>query len=295
MRSLFATLCFLTVVVISASAQSTEPLTRVAVLDFGETPFGKLTTDKVRTAFRSTPNIQLIDRDLSRAAALGVGYTGSLNLSLPEARNLGAAIETDFYVIGDAQALRRSSSQSPVFYESYASIFVISSRTGRLLFWSRPSFQADASNAAEEKLISHLVTGAIVQRCLNAIRQALKDEQNERVVAVEANAPTIEEAPDDDSTAAAQGLRLPRPYRRLRPTYPETAARAEAEATVDVVVDVGADGEVSKVQVARWAGFGLDDTTVATVRQMHFFPAMRNGTPIPMRVLLRYNFRKPTK
>ena len=60
-------------------------------------------------------------------------------------------------------------------------------------------------------------------------------------------------------------------YRRLRPTYPETAARAEAEATVDVVVDVGADGEVSKVQVARWAGFGLDDTTVATVRQMHFF------------------------
>jgi len=295
MRRLFATLCCLTVIVISASAQSTETPTRVAVLDFGGTPFGKFATDKVRTTFRSTPNVQLIDRDLSRAAALGVGYTGSLNLSLPEARNLGAAIETDFYIIGDAQALRRSSSQSPVYYESYASIFVISSRTGRLLFWERPSFQADASKAAEEKLISHLGTGEIVQRCLNAIRQALKDERDERVVTVDANAPIIEDAPDDDSTAAAQGLRLPRPYRRLRPTYPETAARAEAEATVDVVVDVGADGEVSKVQVARWAGFGLDDTTVATVRQMHFFPAMRNGTPIPMRVLLRYNFRKPTQ
>ena len=295
MRRLFATLCLLTVIVISASAQSTEMPTRVAVLDFGETSFGKLATEKVRTAFRSTPNIQLIDRDLSRAAALGVGYTGSLNLSLPEARNLGAAIETDFYIIGDAQALRRSSSKSPVYYESYASIFVISSRTGRLLFWERPSFQADASKAAEEKLINHLGTGEIVQSYLNAIRQALKDERDERVVAVEANAPIIEEAPDDDSSAAAQGLRLPRPYRRLRPAYPETAARAEAEATVDVVVDVGADGEVSKVQVARWAGFGLDDTTVATVRQMHFFPAMRNGTPIPMRVLLRYNFRKPTQ
>ncbi len=29
--------------------------------------------------------------------------------------------------------------------------------------------------------------------------------------------------------------------------------------------------------------------------QMHFFPAMRNGTAIPMRVLLRYNFRKPPR
>jgi hypothetical protein len=45
--------------------------------------------------------------------------------------------------------------------------------------------------------------------------------------------------------------------------------------------------------VARWAGFGLDEATVNTVRQLHFFPAHRDGVPIPMRVLLRYNFRKP--
>jgi len=28
---------------------------------------------------------------------------------------------------------------------------------------------------------------------------------------------------------------------------------------------------------------------------MHFFPAQREGKAIPMRVLLRYNFRKPPK
>ncbi|HYO92126.1 MAG TPA: energy transducer TonB, partial [Pyrinomonadaceae bacterium] len=81
--------------------------------------------------------------------------------------------------------------------------------------------------------------------------------------------------------------------RRLRPSYPETARQAEAEATVDVEVDIGADGEVSKVEVVRWAGFGLDEATMSTVRQMHFRPAMRDDEPIPMRVLLRYNFRKP--
>jgi TonB family protein len=86
---------------------------------------------------------------------------------------------------------------------------------------------------------------------------------------------------------------LPRPYRRLIPPYPESAAAAEAEATVDVLVDLDADGEVTRVEVERWAGFGLDEATVKTVRRLHFFPAMRNGVAVPLRVLLRYNFRKP--
>jgi TonB family protein len=79
------------------------------------------------------------------------------------------------------------------------------------------------------------------------------------------------------------------------PEYPETAATAEAEATVDVLVELDEKGEVNRVEIARWAGFGLDEATIETVRQLHFFPAMRNGTPIPLRVLLRYNFRKPLK
>jgi TonB family protein len=107
--------------------------------------------------------------------------------------------------------------------------------------------------------------------------------------------PVIESAPDDDKTANEEGLRLPRPFRRLTPAYPETAASAEVEAVVDVLVDLDSKGEVSNVEVSRWAGFGLDESTIDTVRQLHFFPAMRNGTPIPLRVLLRYNFRKPPK
>jgi TonB family protein len=81
----------------------------------------------------------------------------------------------------------------------------------------------------------------------------------------------------------------------VHPVYPETAARAEAEATVDVLVDLDAEGEVTRVEVMRWAGFGLDDSTVNTIRQMHFRPATRDGVPLPMRVLLRYNFQRPAK
>jgi len=170
---------------------------------------------------------------------------------------------------------------------------MISSRSGRLISWQRLSADADEANTAEDKLIKSL-SDELVEQLLGAIKKAQVEESNERSIPT-SSAPLIEEAPEDDKTADAAGLRLPRPYRRLHPAYPESAARAEAEATVDVLVDVGADGEVNQVQIARWAGFGLDETTVATVRQLHFFPALRNGTPIPMRVLLRYNFRKTSQ
>ena len=83
---------------------------------------------------------------------------------------------------------------------------------------------------------------------------------------------------------------MPQRFRKLR-----QAARAEAEATVDVQLDIDESGEVSRVEIVRWAGFGLDDAAVSTVRQLHFTPARRYGQAIPMRVLLRYNFRRPPK
>jgi outer membrane biosynthesis protein TonB len=37
----------------------------------------------------------------------------------------------------------------------------------------------------------------------------------------------------------------------------------------------------------------LDQATLETIQKLHFFPAMRAGVAVPIRVLLRYNFRKP--
>jgi TonB family protein len=99
------------------------------------------------------------------------------------------------------------------------------------------------------------------------------------------NGATVEDEPEEGTP----------PYRRLRPPYPDTAAAAEAEATVDAQVEIGADGTVGRVEIVRWAGFGLDEAVASTIRQLHFRPAMRNGVPFPVRVLLRYNFRRPPK
>lgn len=281
-------ICVLIFVVANCYANNT-----VSVVDFGESETGKTVAEKVRTQFRTAKDFLVADADLTRSAAMGVGYAGSLNLSVGEARDLGAALATDFYLLGDTRVLRRSSFEKPVYFEAYCSVFLVSSRTGRLLAWQRPSFNNDDPRKAYELLLQQLTE--LSDTLVIAMRRASEDERLERAVIPTSPPPLIEEAPDDEKAADAQGLRLPRPYRRLRPEYPKSAALADAEATVDVAVDIGADGEVGKVEVVRWAGFGLDQATIDTVKQMHFFPAMKNGTAIPMRVLLRYNFRKSPK
>lgn len=285
---------------LTTEAQRTQSLHKeaapiVSVLDFGTTPVAKLSAETLRDRLRASGEVVVADADLSRAAANGIRYSGSLNLTLTEARDLGAALATEFYVIGDAQTLRRSSFQSPVYYESYCSIFLVSARTGQLLLWDRPSFENSEATTAESRLSQYLAGDDLRRRLLEAVKLAHSDERLKRTILNTAAEAVIEEAPEDEKAAEIQGIRLPRPYRRLRPAYPDTAARAEAEATVDVLVNVGTDGKVGDVHVVRWAGFGLDETTVATVRQLHFFPAIKDGSPIPMRVMLRYNFRKPPR
>lgn len=300
-RSLVASFAFAVILVVlffSANvsrlhAQTSPRRPRIAVLDFGETSFAGAAVEKFSTSLKQDENIEVLDRDQTRAAAIGASYAGSLNLSLTEARNLGAVLGSDFFVLGDAQTLRRSPSDGPVYFEAYASIFLVSARTGRLITWERPNFRAATGAAAERSLLNELAGATLRLRIRVSAHRAEVDERAERAIIIDADTPIIEEAPDDDKVAAAEGLRLPKPYRRFVPAYPETAAAAEAEAVVDVLVDLDSSGEVQRAEVVRWGGFGLDQATLDTIHKLHFFPAMRAGVAVPIRVLLRYNFRKP--
>jgi len=267
----------------------------LAILDFGDSALGRLAAEKLASNLKRESSLSVMDRDQARAAARGSAYTGSINLSRSEARDLGAAIGCDFYILGDAQTLRRSPSTGPVYFESYASIFLVSARTGGLVTWERPNFRSASAVVAEESLLSDLSGSSFGRRHFLAIGRAQEEERGKRELTSTGPVPVIEAAPDDEKLAEAEGLRLPRPYRRITPAYPETAAQAEAEATVDVLVDLDASGKVMRVELARWAGFGLDQSTIETVRQLHFFPAKRNGVAVPIRILLRYNFRKPKR
>ena len=290
-RLSLATLACVCVLAISALGAAPASI-RVAVLDFGETSTGLKAAEAVRQALSTdklaTENgITIIDRNLTLAAARGNGYQKSLNLTTQEARDLGAAIGCDFFVIGEADTLKRSPSNSHDYFESYATIFIVSARTGQLISWQRPSERRETNEEAEQSLLKTL---SEANRYRVAILRGAEDEAALRAASVESPPATIEVMSDEENPKS--DTREPRPYRRIRPPYPEAAAQAEVEAVVDVLVDIDARGEVGKIEIARWAGFGLDQSVLDTVKQMHFFPAMRDGVTIPMRVLLRYNFQR---
>jgi TonB family protein len=291
-RLLLASLCLL-LLAPTVIAQSRS--TRLAVLDFGKEPTSLRAAAAIRETLHAEEELReftVIDRDQTNAAAVGAGFEGSLNLTTQQARDLGSAIGCDFYFIGEAQTLLRSPFTKPAYYESYATIFLVSARTGRLVLWERPLVQRAAPEESEKACFAILTSAETRQRYFAATRRAQEDERAARVNAVTSAAQIIDVMSDDDSDPG-QEVRAPRPYHRLKPPYPETAARAEVEATVDVLVDIDARGEVERLEIARWAGYGLDQSVMDTVRQMHFFPALRHGVAMPMRVLLRYNFRKP--
>lgn len=283
---------------IAVPTTAPHPPVRVAVLDFGATTTGHRAAAIVRKVFvgevEADKEFLVLDSDMAAAAARGSGFQGSLNLNVQEARDIGAAIGCEFFIVGDAQTLRRVPSSEAAYFEAFASMFLVSARTGRLIMWERPLERRNTSAEAEQALLELLASGETRQRYRVAIRRALEAERAARETAV-VNPPPVIDVMSDEKNDEKNGVRPPRPFRRFKPPYPEAAARAEVEAVVDVLVDIDAAGEVGHVEIARWAGYGLDQSVIDTVRQMHFFPAMRDGVKIPMRVLLRYNFRKPPK
>ncbi|MDX6444724.1 MAG: hypothetical protein QOH71_1798 [Blastocatellia bacterium] len=294
LRNRLPALSFCLLLLTSTGMAQSRP-TRLAILDFGKERTGLHAAAAIRENLNTKGDVReftLLDRDQISAAAQGAGFDGSLNLTIQQARDLGTTMDCDFFLIGDAQTLRRSPSAKPDYYESYATLFLVSARTGRLIHWEMPTAQSDAPAQAEKALLAILSSPATRQRYFNALRRAQEAERAERITAVETGAQIIEVMSDDNSNTKEE-VRAPRPFRRVKPPYPETAARAEVEATVDVLADIDARGEVGRVEITRWAGYGLDQSVTETVKQMHFFPAMRDGVAVPMRVLLRYNFRKP--
>src|SRR5215813_656551 len=278
---------------LAASVNCQSRSVHVAVLDFGSSPTGARAAATVRRIFLDkTGEFSLVDSDLTGAAARGAGFQGSLNLTTQEARDIGAAIGCDFFFIGDAQTLRRVPSTGAAYFESFASVFLVSARSGRLIFWEGPLEKRDTEREAESALLKSLASEETRQRYQLMVRRALEDERAQREAAVEKPESVIDVMSDSDVATETRDTRAPKPLRRVKPPYPETAARAEVEAVVDVLVDIDARGEVGKIEISRWAGYGLEQSVIDTIKQIHFLPALRNGVAIPMRVLLRYTFRK---
>lgn len=228
-------------------------------------------------------SFKILDSALAQSVFRSQNYETPFNLTLEQARNFGKAVGCDFYIFVKAETLARTSLDKGTYQESYAAVFAVGSRTGKLIFWNLVKTEEATANDARKKLLSTLDSSA--KEFVTKIQFALGKEVSE------ANAPKIAEPPDENSFEA-KSFRPPLPFRRVKPEYTLLANLYSVAATIDVSVDVDADGKILRTEIMRWAGFGLDESVAEAVRKMNWRPAEREGKTLPIRVLLRYNFRK---
>jgi TonB family protein len=86
----------------------------------------------------------------------------------------------------------------------------------------------------------------------------------------------------EDSENARLGFRLPSPISQTRPEYTGQARAAKLEGSVQVYVEVQADGATSPehMMVAHGLGMGLDKKAIEAVSKWKFKPAQINGRPV---------------
>jgi hypothetical protein len=232
------------------------------------------------------PSVKVLDLSLTEAAFNSLAPATPFNLTADEAKKIGSVMGCDLFILLRTATQRRSAYRRAEYYEAYAPLFVVSSRTGRLVFWKLQQFEANKAETAAKLLRDSLPS--LAAEISEKVRSFKKAETNEALPR------QMEEVPDSDSPLA-KSFRPPIPYRRIKPEYTVLAAMYDVVATVELRVDLDSDGTILGTEVVRWAGFGLDESVEKTVRSMNWRPAERNGKTLPMRFLLRYNFRKPER
>jgi TonB family protein len=92
-------------------------------------------------------------------------------------------------------------------------------------------------------------------------------------------------------TVGMGGVSAPIPIYSPEPAYSEEARKAKFGGIVTLWILVDAQGIVRDIKVAKALGMGLDEEAVKTVNTWKFKPALRQGSPVPVRVQVEVSFR----
>ncbi len=257
---------------------------RIAILNFnGETEAATHLRQVVRQS-----EFTLVDPDQMNIALKGAGYSGSLNLTLDEARALGLSIGCDYYVIGLAKVLRRLASEKEFYFDVMVAAFLVETRSGKLRRFSFEKGNVAKESFANRQLAEFAQT--IWRQSADAIKSPPQETMNHQAAALAAE---LYDLASDE--AVKLNVKPPQFYRRIKPEYTETAEFGGITATIELKAVFQSDGRIGAVELIRWGGFGLDESSLATVRQLRFEPAKLNGRSINVSAVVQYNFRKEEK
>jgi protein TonB len=92
----------------------------------------------------------------------------------------------------------------------------------------------------------------------------------------------------------AQPLRTNReakPVQTVRAVYPPIALRMGMEGDVTLRIEVDPEGKVTKAEITKSGGAGIDEEALKAVKQSRFEPAQRDGKNVPAEFTYIYRFR----
>jgi Gram-negative bacterial TonB protein C-terminal len=244
-------------------------------------------------ALRGDQRVSLIDETQMRPAVTGIEYSGSINMSKEEARKLGAAIGCDFFIVGKTEVLSRSDHENESHEEAYAAVMIVDGRSGALQVFDFISSKAATRERALINVVKNLNERAqsYIDRMVNPGVSGSAARSDTSFNTEERSRELIEDVPTDGSRGSV-GFTPPEFLNRVRPEYTPQADLADITATVEAMAVFRSDGQVGDIEITRWAGFGLEESSERAIRLLKFKPATRDGRPINVRALIQYNFRK---
>lgn len=269
---------------------------RIAIVAFAAKPTAdsRAVEAALIEALGRDARVALVDASMIDPVLKALAYDGSINLSTDRARRLASAIGCDFFVVGKAEALTRSEREKESHEEAYAGVIFADARDGSLAAFDFISEKASAREAALNgivKLLSARAAGYIdrlIQLRLSALISSSGASSTTR------NSSTIDFIEDfpDEGSARSTGFKPPQFLNRVKPEYTREAESADITATVEARVVFRSNGDIGEIEITQWAGFGLEESAERAIHQLRFKPATRDGRPISVRAVVRYNFRR---
>jgi TonB family protein len=86
------------------------------------------------------------------------------------------------------------------------------------------------------------------------------------------------------------GVAAPEVLHSVEPEFTEDARRANFQGSVSIKLIVDSQGNPQNVQLVRHLGMGLDEKAIEAVRQYKFKPAMYQGHPVSVQIVIEMNF-----
>jgi periplasmic protein TonB len=86
------------------------------------------------------------------------------------------------------------------------------------------------------------------------------------------------------------GVSAPQVVHSVQPEFTEEARRANYEGTVSIQLIVDSQGMPQDIRVTRHLGMGLDQKAIDAVRQYRFRPAIYQGHPVSVQMVIEVDF-----